>query len=68
MEDAIWFGFSLIAMGMGIMGLFTIFTSIIGDKDEKVQQAFRDGFMAGVYKTEDQPKCQPRNSKELSKK
>lgn len=50
MQDVIGFCFGFIAVGMGIMGLFVIFSSILSEKDDKVQQAFRDGFAAGVYK------------------
>lgn len=52
MQDVIGFCFGLIAVGVGVMGLFVIFSSILGEKDDRIQQAFRDGFAAGVYKKE----------------
>lgn len=66
MQDVIGFCFGFIAVGMGIMGLFVIFSSIISEKDDKVQQAFRDGFVAGIYKDGRYPN--QRELKDISKK
>lgn len=63
------FCFGFIAVGMGVMGLFVIFSSIVSEKDDRVQQAFRDGFAAGVYKNENRvDHMQSKTTKELSKK
>ena len=67
MQDVIGFCFGFIAVGMGIMGLFVIFSSILSEKDDKVQQAFRDGFVAGIYKDGRYP-TDPRELKDISKK
>lgn len=66
MQDVIGFCFGFIAVGMGIMGLFVIFSSILSEKDDKVQQAFRDGFAAGIYKDGRYPN--QRGLKDISKK
>lgn len=66
MNDAIGFCFGLIAVGMGIMGLLVIFQAILGEKDDRIQQAFRDGFTAGVYKNKTENK-ELANSNKLSK-
>lgn len=66
MQDVIGFCFGFIAVGMGIMGLFVIFSSILSEKDDKVQQAFRDGFVAGIYKDGRYPNH--RELKDISKK
>lgn len=69
MQEVIGFCFGVIAVGMGVMGLFVIFSSILGDKDDRVQQAFRDGFAAGVYKEGgNQYYVQNKDTKNLSKK
>lgn len=66
MQDVIGFCFGFIAVGMGIMGLFVIFSSILSEKDDKVQQAFRDGFVAGIYKDGRYPNR--RELKDINKK
>lgn len=69
MQEVIGFCFGLIAVGMGVMGLFVVFSSILGEKDDRVQQAFRDGFAAGVYKEGGNPYyVRDKEANELSKK
>lgn len=69
MQEVIGFCFGIIAVGMGVMGMFVIFSSILGEKDEKIQQAFRDGFTAGVYKEGGNSYyVRSEETKELSKK
>ncbi len=69
MQDVIGFCFGLIAVGVGVMGMFVIFSSILGEKDDRIQQAFRDGFAAGVYKEGGTPYYANGNeTKDLSKK
>lgn len=69
MQDVIGFCFGLIAVGVGVMGLFVIFSSILGEKDDRIQQAFRDGFAAGVYKKEgDAYYVKGNDTKDLSKR
>lgn len=69
MQEVIGFCFGVIAVGVGVMGMFVIFSSILGEKDDKVQQAFRDGFAAGVYKEGGNPYyVQGNETTDLSKK
>lgn len=69
MQDVIGFCFGLIAVGMGVIGLFVIFSAIVGEKDDRIQQAFRDGFAAGVYKEGGKSYyVRDKETKELSKK
>lgn len=68
MDEVIGFCFGLIAVAMGIMGLFVIFQAILGEKDDRIQQAFRDGFTAGVYKNGERIEKPTAKSNKLSKR